>query len=113
MKKSRKLLALLLALTLVVSLCACSNNTAKDGSSVSEPASESSQSSSSSELPGESSEPGNEGTTVITSDSADKAEIEAARSTLFIFDPDAAEDEKETAEENGSPDMEPPSNFSE
>lgn len=42
-----------------------------------------------------------------------KAEIEAARSTLFIFDPDAAEDEKETAEENGSPDMEPPSNFSE
>ena len=78
MKKSAKLLALLLALTLVVSLCACSNNTAKDGSSVSEPASESSQSNSSSELPGESSEPGSEGTTVITTDSADKAEIEAA-----------------------------------
>ncbi len=65
MKKSNKLFALLLALTLVVSLCACSNNT-------------SNVTSNSSGDPGETTQSGSSGTTVITADSADKADIESA-----------------------------------
>ncbi len=62
MKKSRKLLALLLALTLVVSLCACGNNTSNDTSSNTDGTNQSD----------------NASTTVITADSADKADIETA-----------------------------------
>ena len=62
MKKSRKLLALLLALTLVLSLCACGNNTSNDTSSNTDGTNQSD----------------NANTTVITADSADKADIETA-----------------------------------
>lgn len=65
MKKSRKLLALLLAMTLVLSLCACGNNTSNDTSNTSGNPEETAQSE-------------NSGTTVITADSADKADIETA-----------------------------------
>jgi len=66
MKKSRKLLALLLALTLVTSLCACGNNTSND---TNDNTSSTTDGTTQSE---------NSGTTVITSDSADKADIESA-----------------------------------
>ena len=66
MKKSRKLLALLLALMLVASLCACGNNTS-DGTS-----------NNTSSNPEGTAQSENSGTTVITADSADKAEIETA-----------------------------------
>ena len=65
MKKSGKLLALLLAMTLVLSLCACGNNTSNDTSNTSGNPEETAQSE-------------NSGTTVITADSADKADIETA-----------------------------------
>ena len=66
MKKSRKLLALLLALTFVVSLCACGNNTSNETSN------------NTSSTPVGTAQSENSGTTVITSDSADKADIESA-----------------------------------
>lgn len=66
MKKSRKLLALLLALTLVASLCACDNNTSND---TSDNTSSNTDGTTQSE---------NSGTTIISSDSADKADIESA-----------------------------------
>ena len=66
MKKSRKLLALLLALTLVASLCACDNNTSND---TSDNTSSTTDGTTQSE---------NSGTTIISSDSADKADIESA-----------------------------------